>query len=822
LFYRLSHPDKDREASTGSDRCSSYFTARSESVQTIIQRRKKSQQEDARRSHRQNTMTCGTKRNMVHLEDSAKAAVRVSSMEEVTVGVACNGEMLYETTLVENKGENRVQTLVVQHFSDQFSTQMVLSVFASLHDVLEQIASKISQSRSLDVMREDIDVIRLEDCVNDLFVTCLSRPYCRTSSSSQFIFSFPANFKVWSVCLPLVSRCFAMWSTALPLKTKQWQEFFYHISNLKITLYEGLPAHDETVSRLEETLVRRILSNDIHPLSIQDVEDNTDEKSLTVNKIVKIIENGKQLLAATEEKIIEALVFREAEFGANFKEVFFCGFRNFITPMRLLCYLMGCVQHAIHLMTESPMDSIASRSWTQNSTTIPRVMNLLKYWITTYGSDWDEHVLAAAHVLLERCTAQAIEAAAQAHVDVDVAKAESISGAHRAPMIPSRVKSFRSPLHALTEDASEAIPLAATNIAEVLSSPAASFMLVSSALSSGLNSMMSSNVSTIKSDSSPHAAPVIHRSSNEIVVSTFQIFVRAMIKHLKSSSRMEPGPSDGAFDALPSKAVKTSINARPNVFQFFRQSNDSGDLFLMTSPKHWAQCLTLHSFHIFRRFHPQEFFRQPFPAWQVKPDGLKKLLVPNISANTEFFNQVKDFLVGCIFRAEKESRKRALMHVIDIAHCMKQLNNFDGMFSSMSALDSVGVYRLKKVWSSVSNSEYQEKLEELRFLMESRNKYANYTAALRSASPPKLPYVGHFLGSLFMQSERHPKVMRDEQAAHGHGAPFEVVLLAVQTITKQDVSLINFGRYYGLHDVVFNDILVHRSAFYAFSGPDDM
>lgn len=285
---------------------------------------------------------------------------------------------------------------------------------------------------------------------------------------------------------------------------------------------------------------------------------------------------------------------------------------------------------------------------------------------------------------------------------------------------------------------------------------------------------------------------------------------------------MEPGPSDGAFDALPSKAVKTSINARPNVFQFFRQSNDSGDLFLMTSPKHWAQCLTLHSFHIFRRFHPQEFFRQPFPAWQVKPDGLKKLLVPNISANTEFFNQVKDFLVGCIFRAEKESRKRALMHVIDIAHCMKQLNNFDGMFSSMSALDSVGVYRLKKVWSSVSNSEYQEKLEELRFLMESRNKYANYTAALRSASPPKLPYVGHFLGSLFMQSERHPKVMRDEQAAHGHGAPFEVILLAVQTITKQDVSLINFGRYYGLHDVVFNDILVHRSAFYAFSGPDDM
>jgi hypothetical protein len=97
------------------------------------------------------------------------------------------------------------------------------------------------------------------------------------------------------------------------------------------------------------------------------------------------------------------------------------------------------------------------------------------------------------------------------------------------------------------------------------------------------------------------------------------------------------------------------------------------------------------------------------------------------------------------------------MHVIDIAYCMKQLNNFDGMFSSVSALDSVGAFRLKKLWSSVSTPECESRMAELRFLMESRNKYANYTAALRSASPPKLPYVAHFLGSLFMHSERHPK-----------------------------------------------------------------
>jgi hypothetical protein len=742
-FDRLVHQEKDREASAGSNHSrSSYFIARSESVKLISERRK----EGAQTHNRYNTFSSPSKRTTLNFEDSPKSTstCHVSCVEEVIVGVSCNGEMLYETTLVENHGQHKFQTLVVRHFSDQFSTQMVLSVLTSLHDVLEQITKKVNESRSLDTMREDIDFVRLEDSVNDLFVTCLSRPYCRTGSSSQFIFTFAANFKVWSDCLPLVSRCFAMWSTTLPLKTKQWQEFFYHISNLKITQYEGLPAHEEIIRCLEETLIRRVLSQDIHPLAIQDVEDNTDEKSSTVNKIVKIIENGKQLLAATEEKIIDALVSREAEFGANFKEVFFCGFRNFITPMRLLCYLMGCVEHAIHQMTAFPADGIAGRSWTQSLTTIPRVMNLLKYWITTYGSDWDEHLLAAVHVLLERCTDQAVEAVPFANIDVEVTKPGSINSVH---LIPKRVSSFRHPI--IAEDASEPACREAPNQTEEPSP--------SSFVASGSSTMVGSVVG--------NPAPSVvtsanQRSSHEIVVSTFQVFVRAMIKHLKSSSRMEPDPSGDAFEALQSKAVKPQTHARSNVFQFFRQNIDSGDLFLMTSPKHWAQCLTLHSFHIFRRFQPQEFFRQPFPAWQVKPDSLKKLLVPNISANTEFFNQVKDFLVGCIFRADiaSSARKRTLMHVIDIAYFMKQLNNFDGMFSSMSALDSVGVYRLKKLWSSVSNPEYEAKLADLHFLMESRNKYENYTAALRSASPPKLPYVGHFLGSLFMQSERHPKV----------------------------------------------------------------
>jgi len=323
------------------------------------------------------------------------------------------------------------------------------------------------------------------------------------------------------------------------------------------------------------------------------------------------------------------------------------------------------------------------------------------------------------------------------------------------------------------------------------------FSIVGHAISIGVSNL---TISPKNSSARLQSTNAPNRSLNEFILSTFQVFVRALVKHLKSSGFSEKKSKDSAFDSLPSKNVKMPVlSLQVSVFQFFRQNIDVGDLFLMHSPKHWAQCLTLHSFHIFRRFQAQEFFRQPFPAWQVKPDNLKKILVPNISANAEFFNLVKDFLVGCIFRVDNDSRKRVLVHIIEIAYCMKQMNNFDGMFSSVSALDSVGVFRLKRLWLSVSTPDIDLKLGELRFLMESRNKYANYTAALRSASPPKLPYIAHFLGSLFMHSERHPP-----------------------KITKNTVQLVNFGRIYGLHDIVFNDILVHRAASYSFTGPDDI
>lgn len=768
LFFRLGLRDVENSPKQITVGCKSSFFAASIMKSSSIRLRRLKTQDYLSFSRtsvdfKKTLDSTNMRRTIVHSED----AVYTSQTEEISDELSCTGELLYETKIIDKINNHLCLSYpVFKHFSDQFSTQMVLSVLASLHDVIDQFSSRLGdQNQSLDISRDDIDVRRLEECVNDLFVTCFSRPYCFSNTSTQVIITFEPNFQVWNVCLPLVVRCFAMWSAAFPLKTKIWQEFFYHSSNLKQTKFEGLPAHEEITSVLEENLIRGHLSQEMAPLTIQELDDDTDEKSATVNKVVKTSENGKQLLAATVEKIIDALVFREAEFGSTFKEVFFCGFRNFIEPMRLLCYLMGCVENAINEMSAKSADGNAKRSWSQKSATIPRVMNLLKYWITTYGSDWDEHLLTAAHVLIERCTARAMEIVPAAETDDHSDSASNAGNRNRSNstehsnIFPKKVPSFRSPLPGIKET-----PETALGSPPVINQPnqsSAASATISSALAN-VNSMVASSVSNLFATkiSPAKLASTTPRSSHEIILTTFQVFVRAMIKHLKSSSRLEQDPSDGAFDTLPSKVNRSHMNRSNAVFQFFRQNVDAGDLFLMTSPKHWAQSLTLHSFHIFKKFQAQEFFRQPFPAWQVKPESLKKVLVPNISANTDFFNLIKDFFVGCLFREESTARKRVLMHIIDIAYCMKQMNNFDGMFSSMSALDSVGVYRLKKLWSSVSTPEYEEKLAELRFLMESRNKYANYTAALRTASPPKLPYVGHFLGSLFMQSERHPKVLQ--------------------------------------------------------------
>ena len=775
---------------------SSFVIARTESVQRIRQRRRKSQEQNYTISLSPVISSRPTSYVSPGEESPQSASISSFSSEtEETSELSCIGEQLYYTKITEKKGTQSFFHPLPKHFSIECSTQVVLSVLATLHDVVEQVTLNFVDvvGSSLDIMREDIDVCRLEECVNNLFETCLSRPYCQ-GSSVQSVYTFEANFNVWSSCLPLVLRCFARWSAVLPLRTKRWQEFFYHFLNLKNTKFEGLPAHDDIVRLLEDTLIRKYQSQDLLTLSIQDVVDVTDEKNPSLNKVVKTNEFGKQLLAATEEKIIDALVFRESEYGASFKEVFFCGFRNFITPMRLLCYLMGCVENVIYdLFGQQPHSSTKSQRSATITATIPRVMNLLKYWITTYGSDWDELLVAAAYVLLERCSARAATIPLEHSTDeLGTAQLSSEKSSSAFPL--KRVSSLRlTPIIERKNDAEDTSSRQSSPpISVLLSNPATSpvastssveavhesfdaldvsqsatfisnnqaieqvsaFSIVGHAMSIGVSNLTNSPKN---SSARLQATNVPNRSSNEFILSTFQVFVRALVKHLKSSGFSEKQSKDSAFDSLPSKNVKMPVlSLQVSVFQFFRQNIDVGDLFLMHSPKHWAQCLTLHSFHIFRRFQAQEFFRQPFPAWQVKPDNLKKILVPNISANAEFFNLVKDFLVGCIFRVDNDSRKRVLVHIIEIAYCMKQMNNFDGMFSSVSALDSVGVFRLKRLWLSVSTPDIDLKLGELRILMESRNKYANYTAALRSASPPKLPYIAHFLGSLFMHSERHP------------------------------------------------------------------
>ena len=690
--------------------------------------------------------------------------------------LSCTGQSLFATSIFGTIEEQAHFYMVTKHFGHRFSSQMLLSVLASLHDVLHSIASKFNSGTggSFHASRDDIDVQRLEECVNDLFVTCLSRPYCRGGSASQSAFTFEANSKVWRLCLPLAAACFRQWSSSFPLETKRWQEFAYHFSNLKSCGYSA-----DIVDSLNDTLIRSYAPRDMLPVPVEAGEDDMDEASAGVNICVKSSEGSKQMLCATPAKIVEALVFRQEEFGATFKEVFFCGFRNYMTPMQLLLHLMGCVEQTIRDSTHLPVEL------SKSSTTAPHVMNLLKYWITTYGSDWDEQLLAAVHLLLQRCSALLMEK------------------------------------HAVVDDAFDLLsPLranAATTGAEDLVRSGKAAAAAAAADAAGTPN--SSPAPQIEAESP--ASRTYVRTSISFYSSSFQVFVRAMLRHLRCSSRFEPPSSEGPFDSLAAKLVASSPAAQrgtlvagspaaqraTNVPTMLLQHSDADDMFLMMPPRHWAQCLTLHSFHVFRRFQPEEFFRAPFPAWQAKPEALRRLLVPNIAANTQFFNLIKDFFVGCIFRNDGAYRKRALVHVIDIAYAMKQLNNFDGLFSAMSALDSFGVFRLKKLWQSVSSPEYEDKLSQLRKLTESRNKFANYTEALRTAFPPKLPYVGHFLGSLFMQSERHPKASKSKaQGSAECMFPCFHLTRAPQTVLKNEVSLVNFGRYYGLHEVVFNDI----------------
>ena len=112
---------------------------------------------------------------------------------------------------------------------------------------------------------------------------------------------------------------------------------------------------------------------------------------------------------------------------------------------------------------------------------------------------------------------------------------------------------------------------------------------------------------------------------------------------------------------------------------------------------------------------------------------------------------------------EEDVKKRAgnLKFWIKCASKLKEIKNYNGLMTILSALNSSTIHRLKKTWSIIQNKHLQS-FEELEHITDHRKNFNEYRKEMKTAVPPFLPFLGLFLTDLTFSKDGNPD-FKDEQ-----------------------------------------------------------
>jgi hypothetical protein len=173
-------------------------------------------------------------------------------------------------------------------------------------------------------------------------------------------------------------------------------------------------------------------------------------------------------------------------------------------------------------------------------------------------------------------------------------------------------------------------------------------------------------------------------------------------------------------------------------------------------PADIASQLTLMDSAVFCKMQPSELLDQNF-SMKRRHLGLS----PHVLHLTTSANQLSSFVSDSILGGDMpiKGRKNVLKHWIKVADKCYEMRNFSGVLSICSALQSVNILRLRRVWEMLS-PKYQEMFQRLKALLGPEKNFAAYRQELRHMSPPCVPYLGIFLSDLIFIEEGNQKTRK--------------------------------------------------------------
>jgi hypothetical protein len=182
-------------------------------------------------------------------------------------------------------------------------------------------------------------------------------------------------------------------------------------------------------------------------------------------------------------------------------------------------------------------------------------------------------------------------------------------------------------------------------------------------------------------------------------------------------------------------------------FQLF--SNRNPTLFVWPSLE-IARQITLINFKMFQRIEGKECLNQ---NWNY-PNKAK-----NINEMIHHFNALSRWVSQNIVETENLKKRILLVEkFIDIADQLYNLNNFNGLFSVFSGLNSSSIYRLKVTWQGISESS-KEIFKKLSEATATSPNFRPMRIRIVSVKPPCIPYIGLYLTDLTFIQDGCPKYL---------------------------------------------------------------
>ncbi|KAK9712076.1 hypothetical protein K7432_007383 [Basidiobolus ranarum] len=235
-----------------------------------------------------------------------------------------------------------------------------------------------------------------------------------------------------------------------------------------------------------------------------------------------------------------------------------------------------------------------------------------------------------------------------------------------------------------------------------------------------------------------------------------QFFLEVMGAHL-------PAESKDLIKLLEAKCTKTKpINVRPlsvDSCMNIPENRRAPPPVPLLSP-YVSAALKAHKGFFIAELDPLELARQftileskEFCAIQPhelidKEFSKKSSVSVHVQAMTKLSTAITTWIADCIVREEDlKNRSNILKYFIRVGEKCLQLQNYNTLFSIVSALNSSGVNRLKRTQELLSRK-YSIILNNQSSVVNRHKNFHDYREILRRSSPPCLPFLGLYLTDL--------------------------------------------------------------------------